>query len=62
MNFIKNEKNVYHDVSNQFNVKNTSQNENNSMNKINFNDDAVKAANFVIVNFKSVSLRTCHKC
>ena len=32
------------------------------MNKINFNDDVIKAINFVIIDSESVSLRTCYKC
>ena len=32
------------------------------MNEMNFNDDVIKAANFIIINLKLINLRTYHKC
>ena len=62
VNLIKNEKNIYHNVSNQLNVEKTVQKKDDVKNEINFNENAVKIANFVVVNSKSVSLKICHKC
>ena len=62
MNFMKNEKNIYHNILNQFSIKKTVQNKDNVKNEINFNENTVKTANFIVVDSELVSLKICHKC
>ena len=62
MNFMKNEKNIYHNVLNQLNIEKTVQKKDDVKNEINFNENVIKITNFIIIDLKLINLKICHKC
>ena len=62
MNLTEDEKNIYHNISNQPSIEETVQKEDDAENEINFDENTIEAANFVVINPEPVSLKTCHKC